>query len=380
MKRLFVPGVFDVFHVGHLNYLKNAASQGDHVIVGIQDDRAVHKCKGVRPVIALHDRMAIIENLRFVDEVISYTAVFQGPLLAGLEIDVFACGEEYGNDERYPEQVRTLQYCQEHGIDVVRIPRTEQISSTQIRGRLKEFWESRSTLENELTAGVTVLGSFQGNQDKVSEETRREVELILSAVDIPEAKSLLDLGCGDGRQTALLANRFARTVGVDFSPGLLSLAEGRIAAQGGQATLIESDVASFRSPETFDVILLSGIIPCLDDLQMEDMLAGIQSMSHPGTSLLVRSSIGLEQRINVVNQFSQELKSRYTAYYRTPAEIEECFLKAGFQLQRHESLYQHREDSAVWWFEFGRQLDVAKPHMWATATDTRPRVAQMFQD
>ena len=143
MKRLFVPGVFDVFHIGHLNYLKNAAQHGDYIIVGVQEDRSVFKSKGVKPVIPLAERMCILESLRFVDEVISYTSVFQGPLFEGLGIDVFAVGEEYGQDDRYPDQKRTLAYCAEQGIEVARVQRTLGVSSTNIRGRLKEFWDSR---------------------------------------------------------------------------------------------------------------------------------------------------------------------------------------------------------------------------------------------
>jgi len=79
--------------------------------------------------------------------------------------------------------------------------------------------------------------------------------------------------------------------------------------------------------ENFDVLLLSGIIPCLDDSQMEKMVANLDTMAKPNSKLLVRSSIGLQERIDVVSQFSQDLKERYTAYYRTTEEIQESFCK-----------------------------------------------------
>ena len=355
MKRLFVPGVFDVFHVGHLNYLKNAAAHGDYVIVGVQDDREVQRCKNVNPIIPLPDRIAIIEALRFVDEVVSYTDAFQGPLLEGLEIDIFACGDEYGQVDEYPDQKRTLKYCEENNVEVVHIPRTHRVSSTNIRGQLKNFWDSRAKLKSELSAGVTVLGSFQGDQQKVDEETQIEVDMILAAAGENVGGRLLDLGCGDGRQLGGLCPKFEQVVGVDFSATLLDLAKQRLGDIGKNCDLVEADVSEYTSDEPFDVILLSGIIPCLDDLQMDRMIANIGQMSKPNSKLLVRSSIGLEKRINVVNQFSLELKERYTAYYRLVSEIEELFEENGWNCENNNLLYQHREDTAVWWFDFSRE-------------------------
>jgi len=355
MKRLFVPGVFDVFHVGHLNYLRRAADAGDYIIVGVQDDRAVNECKGVHPIIPLAERMAIVEALRFVDEVVSYTKVFQGPLLRGLEIDVLAVGEEYGADEQYPDQRRTLDFCRDQGIEVVHIPRTNHVSSTRIRGQLKSFWNSRARLEQELSGGVTVLGSFGGDQEQVTEETKREVDRILAASDPSPQTSLLDLGCGDGRQLAHLCPHFGRVVGVDFADELLELARRRLQQKERSAELIQADVSEFCIDERFDVLLLSGIIPCVDDVQLNQMLGQVRNMSRPDSLLLVRSSIGLTRRIDVVNQFSEDLKARYTAYYRTVEQIQELFEKVGWTCRSEEMLYQHRPDTAVWWFEFERK-------------------------
>lgn len=352
MKRVFVPGVFDVFHIGHLNYLKCASEAGDYLIVGVQDDRAVLDCKGVRPVIPLAERMAIIEELRFVDEVVSYVNVFQGPLLQGLEIDVLAVGEEYGEDDRYPIQRKTLRYCEEHGIEVARAPRTDHVSSTKIRGRLKEFWNARAQREDALPAGVTVLGSFQNDQQKVDDETTKEVELILQNVPNPSEKTLLDLGCGDGRQLVHLGEHFERVVGVDFAKDLLNIAQKRFDQAGSQAVLVEQDVTDFCVSEKFDVLLLSGITPCIDDSMLSKMLDNVGRMAKPNTILLLRSSIGLTQRVDVVNQFSEELGCRYTAYYRTAKEMVSIFHRHGWKIQQSQELYQHRKDTAVWWFEF----------------------------
>lgn len=354
MVRVFVPGVFDVFHIGHLNYLMAAAEEGDELIVGVQDDREVESAKGVPLVHPLAERIAIIEQLKCVDEVISYIDVFQGPLLEALEIDVFACGEEYGKDERFPVQRDTLAYCAENGIRVAHIPRTPEVSSTRVRSRLKEFWASRAAKDADLPAGVTVLGSFGGDQDKVSEETRREVELVLSSVEKPANCRLLDAACGDGRLLVHLASQFDHAVGIDYVGDLLSIAERRLDGAGLKAELFEADVTQFEYEGQFDVILLSGILPCLDDQQCRLMIEKLSDWASPNCKLLVRSSVGIEKRINVVNQYSSELKTRYTGYYRTVEETTALFTSIGWQQVEMMQLYQHREDTAVWWFDFTR--------------------------
>jgi len=352
MVRVFVPGVFDVFHVGHLNYLRHAAQYGKHLIVGVQDDRAVATCKGIRPVVPLAERMEIIANLRFVDEVVSYVAVDQSAVLEGLNIDVFACGEEYGATDQYPDQKTTLEYCRRQGIHVARIARTPHVSSTQIRDQLRQFWNDRARLAGKLEAGVTVLGSFDGDQEKVREETRREVELVLAAVERPEDKVLLDLGCGDGRLLVPLAAQFGDAIGVDYASKLLDLAEKRLRSAGQQACLIEGGVSDLRLQRKADVVLLSGLLPCLDDLMAQRLLGELARCTHSRTQLLVRTSLGTQGRIDVINQYSPELRARYTAYYRTREEIVALLRGHGWREQASCPLYQHRTDSAVWWFEF----------------------------
>jgi glycerol-3-phosphate cytidylyltransferase len=351
MTTVFVPGVFDVFHIGHLRYLKSASQFGDHVIVGVQDDRAVAACKGAAPIIPLWERMLIVEHLKFVDEVVSYTDVYQAPLLKTLGIDVFVVGEEYGADDKYPDQRRSLAWCAENNVKVGRVPRTMHISSTDIRGRLREFWNGRAQLANELQAGVTVLGSFNGDQDKVRAETAREVELIVGAVAEPKKKSILDLGCGDGRHLEDMCKHFGRVVGVDFAETLIDLSRARLAKLGVNAELHVADATEFTTDEKFDVILVSGLFPYLDDEQAARLMTNLMKYSTPSTQVLVRSSIGVNKRIDVVNQFSQELKTRYTAYYRTNEEMLDLFGRHGWYSESAHSLYQHRSDTAVWWYQ-----------------------------
>lgn len=356
MTRVLAPGVFDVFHIGHLNYLKAASQCGDYLIVAVQEDRAAEQQKDIQLVTRLSERMALLENLRFVDEVVSYADVFQGPLLEALKIDVFACSEQYGADGRYPDQRRTLEFCVANNIRVARIPHTERVSSTRIRNQLRNFWSARAAKAAELPAGVTTLGSFQGNQEQVRQQTRRECELIRAAALLNGARSLIDLGCGDGRHLAELLPDFERLVGVDFAPELIELARSKIDPldNGAKVSLHIDDVTAFSSNERFDLIVLSGITPCLDDEQVVTLLQRTRELAQPHARLLVRTSIGLNRRIDLVNFFSTELGTTYTAYYRTQTEVIRDAQLAGWQVCHSASLYQHRPDTAVWWFEFVR--------------------------
>lgn len=354
MTRVLAPGVFDVFHIGHLHYLMAASAHGDHLVVAVQEDRAVERQKHVDLVTPLAERIALIEQLRFVDEVVSYADVFQGPLLDALDIDVFACGEEYGSDSRYPDQQKTLEYCAANGIRVARIVRTAHVSSTAVRSRLRSFWSSRAAKARDLPAGVTTLGSFHGDQDKVREQTARECALIIEAAAHTDARTLLDLGCGDGRHLTEVADSFQRVVGVDYAEELIGLARSRLSMTAPQVELTVGDVTEFVPDDAFDLILLSGITPCLDDLQLERLLGNIDRFSHDGSRLLIRTSISLDKRIDLINFFSAELGEPYTAYYRTPDEMIGLGKKHGWSALHSSELYRHRADSAVWWFEFTR--------------------------
>ena len=65
----YAPGAYDLFHIGHLNILRHAAANCDRLIAGVVSDEMLLQAKGRLPVVPLAERMEIVRNLRFVDDV-----------------------------------------------------------------------------------------------------------------------------------------------------------------------------------------------------------------------------------------------------------------------------------------------------------------------
>ena len=66
----FTQGTFDMFHIGHLNLIRNARQYCDYLIVGVNTDELVETYKGKRTIVPFEERIAIVESIRYVDEAI----------------------------------------------------------------------------------------------------------------------------------------------------------------------------------------------------------------------------------------------------------------------------------------------------------------------
>ncbi len=101
---VFANGGFDLFHVGHVRYLRAAAEEGDVLLVAINSDASIRKNKGSdRPHVPLPERMEIVASLRCVDYVTCFDTVTVADLIERLRPDVHAKGTDW-NMENLPER------------------------------------------------------------------------------------------------------------------------------------------------------------------------------------------------------------------------------------------------------------------------------------
>lgn len=128
-KKVVTVGVYDIFHLGHFNFLEKASRYGE-LIVGVHDD--VTFSKGVDFLYSLEDRIRIVGAFEFVSEAKRYVRVDQ--FLEEVEFDIFAHGPD--QDHEYFQTAK--EYCLRNGKEVVEVPRTDGISSTQLRKFLDE--------------------------------------------------------------------------------------------------------------------------------------------------------------------------------------------------------------------------------------------------
>lgn len=129
MKKVITYGTFDLFHVGHLNLLKRAKALGDYLIVAVSSDDFNWNEKGKVCKIKDVDRMAIVEAIKYVDEVILEESWDQKPKdIQKYGVDVFVMGDDWKG--KFDD---LSQYC-----EVVYLPRTQGISSTMIKESLKQ--------------------------------------------------------------------------------------------------------------------------------------------------------------------------------------------------------------------------------------------------
>ena len=100
----FANGHFDLLHVGHLRYLRDARAQADVLVVGLNDDRSVASLKGDgRPIVPAEERAELLAALEPVDFVTIFAGDSPAQVLASLQPDVHCKGTDYGSPENVPE-------------------------------------------------------------------------------------------------------------------------------------------------------------------------------------------------------------------------------------------------------------------------------------
>ena len=129
----YTAGVYDLFHIGHLNLLKNAKGMCDKLIVGVTTDELV-QYKGKKPVIPFVDRIEIVRNIKFVDAVVAQEDMDKLTMCKKLKANVLFVGDDWYKTEKWEAYEREFN---EAGIKIVYFPYTKGISSTQITKALK---------------------------------------------------------------------------------------------------------------------------------------------------------------------------------------------------------------------------------------------------
>ena len=117
-----------MLHIGHMLLFKRAKALGDYLMVAVQDGDLILKYKpGTEMVYSTDERVFMVGAVRYVDEVVVYKDVDVD--IQDLDFDVFAVGQ----DQNHAGFQRAMQWCRDHGKEVVVLPRTEGISSTMLR-------------------------------------------------------------------------------------------------------------------------------------------------------------------------------------------------------------------------------------------------------
>ena len=133
----YTCGVFDLFHVGHLNLLERCKEMCDYLIVGVCDDHYVRDIKHKEPVIPLSDRVRILKALKCVDDAVPVTIEETDDkmlALARFHFDVLFSGDDWKGSERYQ---KTEQQFAEFGVSIEYLPYTKGVSTSDLKEKMK---------------------------------------------------------------------------------------------------------------------------------------------------------------------------------------------------------------------------------------------------
>lgn len=129
----YTTGVYDMFHVGHLNLLRKAKEKCDYLIVGVSTDELVVHEKHKLPVIPFEDRCEIVKAIKFVDEVVSQIDKDKFAAWKQLHFDKMFVGSDWKGTPQWQEYERQFS---EVGVEIVYFEYTKKVSSTLLREKI----------------------------------------------------------------------------------------------------------------------------------------------------------------------------------------------------------------------------------------------------
>lgn len=139
----YTAGVFDLFHIGHLNLLKNAKGMCDKLIVGVTTDDLV-MYKGKHALIPFEDRLEIVRSIKYVDAVVPQDDMDKLSMCRKLDASVLFVGDDWYGTDKWKDYEKEFE---KFGIKIIYFPYTKGISSTKITQALQDArgWTSNTS-------------------------------------------------------------------------------------------------------------------------------------------------------------------------------------------------------------------------------------------
>ena len=129
----YTTGVYDLFHIGHLNILKRAKEQCDYLIVGVSTDELVEKDKNKTPIISFFDRCSIVEAIKYVDKVVPQSYKNKFGAWEQYQFNKMFVGSDWKGTQQWEAFEKQFAPV---GVEIVYLDHTDGISSTILRSKL----------------------------------------------------------------------------------------------------------------------------------------------------------------------------------------------------------------------------------------------------
>ncbi len=207
------------------------------------------------------------------------------------------------------------------------------------KNSFKEFWENRAKMCDLSKSNSITNLEEDGRFQKIKIE--KEIEKIDNIFKPSKNKVLLDLGSGIGFWSLRFTMKCKKVIGVDFVDEMNQSL--RIKARKlniYNLELFTCDIIDFKPKIRIDYVFLSGVLLYLTDKRALKLVRNIYNYTKDESEILVRDATGVNGRHIINNKYSKDLKSNYSAIYRSRNEFIKLFESNGFTLKYDDDMFE----------------------------------------
>lgn len=229
------------------------------------------------------------------------------------------------------------------------------------------FFENRAEKYNQKNP-YTVTMYQDNNPELVKMRNDYEISKLLPKLELDENSKVLDLACGIGRWSDAITTPINEYCGIDFCEGLLKIAKERAVTLSNRHFYISRlenavEILKLHSEGCFNRILFVGALMYLNDEDVEKTLKSIEKICQPNSIICIREPIGVNERLTLKENYSNELEDNYNAIYRTRSELYEiinhslsdtCFCLTEEDFLFDESFLNNRKETSQYYFIYKR--------------------------